>query len=131
MNKLNTAEPVNLTPVIVLLVANLLAVLLTLGAVLSRTASLNRGASPNQIELAKVDRIGDIRLDKGQVKFDLLKKSGSADATVFSQVEMPQDGFLRGFGQMEKFVRELIEAGLVTATVEGDDDESSGDDEAP
>ena len=131
MNKPTISEPVNLTPVIVLLIANLLAILVTLGAVLSRTASLNRGTSANQIELAKADRIGDIRLDKGQVKFDLLKKTGTAEATVFSQVEMPQDGFLRGFGQMETFVRELIEAGLVTATVEGDDEQSSGDDEAP
>ena len=130
MNKLNTHEPVNLMPVIVLLVVNLLAILVTLGAVLSRTAGLDRGAS-NQIELTQADRIGDIRLNKGQVKFDLLKKTGSAEATVFSQVEMPQEGFLRGFSQMEKFVRELIEAGLVTASIEGEDDAPVADDASP
>ena len=105
------SNSVNLFPVIGLLVLNLVAVLFTLGAVLSRTAGLSSGSSDYQ-KSVNVDRIGDIRLVGEEVVFDLIDIDGDSPE-VASQVTISQEGFVRGFTAQESFLNKLIDAGKV------------------
>ena len=117
MNKKNTDETIvhtkpNLTPIMALLILNLLAVLLTIGILLVRTQSLTKSNSKALV----VDRIGEIKLDKGNVIIDLMDLNGSNNKLEVTQsVTLRQEDFLKGFSSMEGFVKKLIEAGLVTA----------------
>jgi hypothetical protein len=118
MNKTTeVVEKTNLTPVIALLVLNLLAVLFTLGAVLSRTAGLSSANGGSDNVAVSVDRVGDIRLHEGNVVFDLINIDGT-NPKIEKQVTMSQDGFVRGYASMEQFVNKMIEQGLVTANEE-------------
>lgn len=113
-----SAASVNLFPVIALLILNLLAVLVTLGIVLARTAD-NGGnglVASSTSKAVAIDRIGDIRLVDNNVVFDLIDlDENAANPEVSKQVTISQEGFVRGYAGMEKFMNQLIELGLVTA----------------
>ena len=116
MNKRDTSETVihqktNTFPIIALLLANLLAVLLTMGILLVRTKSLVK--SNNKIA---VDRIGEIKLDQGNVTIDLMNLDEATNRPlVTQQVSMKQQDFLTGFSQMEGLVKKMIADGQVKA----------------
>lgn len=108
-------QKTNSFPVIALLLANLLAVLLTMGILLVRTKSLvDSGAK------ISVDRIGEIKLEEGNVTFDLMNLDPATNRPkVIQQVSMKDDDFLKGFGQMEGLVKKMIQAGLIKTNTPG------------
>ena len=116
MNKRDTAETViqkiNTFPIIALLLVNLLAVLLTMGILLVRTKSLvGSGAK------LSVDRIGEIKLDQGNITFDLMNLDpGTNSPKVIQQVSMKDQDFLSGFSQMEGLVKKMMAAGLIKSS---------------
>ena len=116
MNKRETETHVhqktNTFPIIALLLANLLAVLLTMGILLVRTKSLV-GSTADKIS---VDRIGEIKLDQGNVTFDLMNLDDVTNTPkVTQQVSMKQEDFLQGFSQMKGLVDKMVKAGLIKA----------------
>jgi len=116
MNKRETEtvvhRKINTFPIIALLLANLLAVLLTMGILLVRTKSLV-GSNASKIS---VDRIGQIKLDQGNVTFDLVNLDDVTNSPkVTQQVSMKHEDFLKGFSQMEGLVKKMIDAGLIKA----------------
>ena len=116
MNKLENVETViqqktNSFPIIALLLLNLLAILLTIGILLVRTKSL-----VNSSTKIPVDRIGEIKLDQGEVTFDLLTlHEATNQPRVTNQVCMKQQDFLTGFSQLEGLVKKMIADGKVKA----------------
>ena len=113
MNKRDTAETViqkiNTFPIIALLLVNLLAVLLTMGILLVRTKSLVVSG-----EKLSVDRIGEIKLDQGNITFDLMNLDPATNQPkVIQQVSMKDQDFLSGFSQMEGLVKKMMAAGLI------------------
>jgi len=120
MNKRDTTETVlqktNTFPIIALLLVNLLAVLLTIGILLVRTKSL---VGTDAARLS-VDRIGEIKLERGNVTFDLINIDDATNSPkVTQQVSMKQKDFIQGFSQMEGLVKKMMEAGLVKANTDG------------
>jgi len=120
MNKRDTTETViqqktSTFPIIALLLANLLAVLLTMGILLVRTKRLVNSS-------AKItpDRIGEIKLDNGIVTFDLMDLEAATNSPkVTHQVIMKDQDFLEGFSQMEGLVRKMQKAGLIKTNAPG------------
>ena len=116
MNKRENVETViqqktNSFPIIALLLLNLLAILLTIGILLVRTKSL-----VNSSTKIPVDRIGEIKLDQGEVTFDLLTlHEATNQPRVTNQVCMKQQDFLTGFSQLEGLVKKMIADGKVKA----------------
>ena len=63
-----------------------------------------------------VDRIGEIKLDQGEVTFDLLTlHEATNQPRVTNQVCMKQQDFLTGFSQLEGLVKKMIADGKVKA----------------
>jgi len=120
MSKRDTVETVvqhkiNTFPIIALLLINLLAVLLAIGILLVRTKSLVGSGSK-----ISVDRIGEIKLDKGNVTFDLMNIDAATNSPkVTQQVSMKDQDFLKGFSQMEGLVKKMMEAGLIKSNAPG------------
>ena len=101
----------NLFPVILLLIANLIAILVAIAILMVRTQSLVDG----NVGGITADRMGQIKLDQGNVVIDLMDLDASSNRhKVTKQLVMRQEDFLAGFGAMEDFMKKLIEAGFVT-----------------
>lgn len=103
----------NLFPVIALLILNLLAILLAIGILMVRTQSLVDSGTG-----VKADRLGQIKLDQGNVVIDLMELDPAVNRhKVTKQVVMRQEDFVAGYSSMEDFMRQMIEKGLVKARV--------------
>lgn len=103
----------NLFPVIALLILNLLAILLAIGILMVRTQSLVDSGSG-----VKADRMGQIKLDQGNVVIDLLELDAASNRhQVSKQLVMRQADFVAGYSSMEDFMRQMIEKGFVKARV--------------
>lgn len=108
-------KKINTFPIIALLLVNLLAVLLTMGILLVRTKSLV-GSGSN----ISVDRIGEIKLDQGNITFDLMNLDPATNTPkVIQQVSMKDQDFLTGFSKMEELVKKMIAAGLIKSRAQG------------
>ena len=112
MNKPETViQKISTFPIIALLLLNLLAVLLTMGILLVRTKSLVDSSTK-----ISVDRIGEIKLDQGNVTIDMMNLDEATNRpTVTQQVSMKQQDFLTGFSRMEGLVKKMIADGKVKA----------------
>lgn len=114
MSKQTPSPTFNSTPIIALLLLNLVGVGAIIGMLLSKKeppiSNSSKPATASQD--LRVDRLGNISLDRDRVKFDLISlEDGSAK--VQQEVSLPQEGFVRGFQSLEQFMNQLIEKGFV------------------
>ena len=108
------ASTFNSIPIIVLLLLNLLGVGAILGLLLSQKDAPATTVSnpPSVSKNVRVDRLGNITLDKDRVKFDLIALDGGS-VNVQQEVSLPQEGFVHGYQLLEQFMAQLIEKGYV------------------
>ena len=100
--------------IIVLLLLNLLGIGAILGILLSKNdkPTVTESTPPSVSKDVQVDRLGNITLDRDRVKFDLIALDGGS-VNVRQNVSLPQEGFVRGYQQLEQFMDQLIEKGYV------------------
>lgn len=113
MKTQDTPNSVNLLPIIVLLIANLIAVCIGLFMLIGLHRKVPNAPSDSSTVLS-ADRIGEIKLDRDRVRINLMKFDDGGKIQKVQEVSMPfQDGFLNGFDQMQTFVDKMVEEGIL------------------
>lgn len=111
MKNQESATGVNLFPIMALLIANLVAVCIGLFMLVGLHRKTPNAPATDAVMTA--DRIGEIKLDRGNVRINLMKFGSDGKIGKVQEVAIPQDGFLKGFDSMQNFIDKLVENGIV------------------
>ncbi len=113
MKKSETTPNVNLFPIMALLIANLIAVCIGLFMLVGLHRKVPSAPSDAK-QILSADRIGEIKLDRGNVRINLMKyDSDGSSVDKVREVSIPLDGFNKGFSAMQTFVDKMVEKGIV------------------
>lgn len=114
MKNTEPARTVNLFPVIVLLIANLIGVCIAVIMLYGLHNKTKAPITPQRQEIVAADRIGEIKLDRDRVRINLMSIGAKpSDIQKVQEISLPQEGFLKGFSQMQVFIDQLVEQGIV------------------
>ncbi len=115
MKKTESVQTVNLFPVTALLIANLVGVLIAIVMLYGLHNKTTKPKPPKLDKIVSADRIGEIKLDRDRVRINLMTiGERPSDIQKVQEISISQEGFLKGFSQMQTFIDEMVEQGIVT-----------------
>ena len=113
MNRNETTTPsVNLSPLMGLSVLILLGVI---AGLVMLYGLHNKIQKPATVEAAvAVDEIGQIELDEGLVRINLMTRTATGGLEKFQEVSLPLEKFASGYPRIKAFMDQLIEKEIIT-----------------
>lgn len=119
MKNTEPARTVNLFPMTVLLIANLVGICVAIVMLYGLHNKTKMPEPPQRQEIVTADRVGEIKLDRDRVRINLMSiGSKPSDIQKVQEISLPQEGFLKGFSQMQTFIDQMVEQGIVTRNEE-------------
>lgn len=113
-NESPSQSTVNLFPIAAISFLTLLGIAAALVMLWGLHNKIPKPPSEEMMTIVSADEIGEIKLERGLVKMNLMARNGNGGIEKLQEIEIPLEKFAAGYPRLKSFMEQMIEKGIIT-----------------